>query len=124
MAREARISGGFTKGEAEDLADTLRYGALPVALEPENVNSISPTLGRDQLRMRRRSGFPVIRQLADIPQPLDCGRRPRHVAHLGIADGMVEHADVLGDRRTRQRLVPGRQRKRRLQRAKRGEIQL
>ncbi|MGH8998966.1 MAG: protein translocase subunit SecD [Acidimicrobiia bacterium] len=46
----AVITGDFSQGEAQDLARLLRYGALPVALEQETVQSISPTLGRDQLR--------------------------------------------------------------------------
>ena len=31
----------------------------------------------------------------------------RHVAHLGVARGMVEHAQILGDRRAGQRLMVG-----------------
>ncbi len=45
----ARITGSFTQEQAEDLALVLRYGALPVDLEPQTVQTISPTLGRDVL---------------------------------------------------------------------------
>ncbi len=50
--REVTISGDFTKGEAGDLALVLKYGALPVQFDPEEqtVDSVSPTLGKDQLR--------------------------------------------------------------------------
>ena len=46
---QVRISGDFSKREAQDLAIVLRYGALPVQLEELNVANISPTLGSDQL---------------------------------------------------------------------------
>jgi preprotein translocase subunit SecD len=50
--REVQISGSFTQGEANDLALVLRYGALPVQFDPDErtVRSVSPSLGRDQLR--------------------------------------------------------------------------
>jgi preprotein translocase subunit SecD len=50
--RDVQISGSFSQGEAKDLALVLRYGALPVQFDPEEktVRSVSPSLGRDQLR--------------------------------------------------------------------------
>jgi preprotein translocase subunit SecD len=49
--RNVQISGAFSKGEATDLARLLRYGALPVQFDrdEQTVQSISPTLGKDQL---------------------------------------------------------------------------
>jgi preprotein translocase subunit SecD len=44
------ISGDFTEGEAKDLALVLRYGALPVELEPQQTQIVSATLGEDALR--------------------------------------------------------------------------
>jgi preprotein translocase subunit SecD len=46
------ISGNFTQGEADDLASVLKYGALPVRFDEkqQTVQSVSPTLGSDQLR--------------------------------------------------------------------------
>ncbi|NQU36999.1 MAG: protein translocase subunit SecD [Actinobacteria bacterium] len=46
----ASISGNFTNQEAKDLANVLKYGALPVNLTVAEVTSVSPTLGADQLR--------------------------------------------------------------------------
>jgi preprotein translocase subunit SecD len=46
----AVISGSFTADEARSLAQVLKYGALPVGLEVDEVQQISPTLGNDQLR--------------------------------------------------------------------------
>src|SRR5690606_7623817 len=37
-------------GEAKDLALVLRYGALPVELEPQQTQVVSATLGEDALR--------------------------------------------------------------------------
>jgi preprotein translocase subunit SecD len=42
-------TGGFTPEDAEDLATVISYGALPVQLEEETVQNVSPTLGSDQL---------------------------------------------------------------------------
>ncbi len=49
IAGTAQISGSFGQSEAEDLANVLRYGALPLAFERSQAESISPTLGRDSL---------------------------------------------------------------------------
>ena len=46
----AVISGSFTADEARALAQVLKYGALPVGLEIDEVQQISPTLGNDQLQ--------------------------------------------------------------------------
>ena len=45
----AQISGDFTKKDAKDLADVLKYGALPLSFQTGEVQTISPTLGSDQL---------------------------------------------------------------------------
>jgi preprotein translocase subunit SecD len=50
LGGSAVISGSFTADEARALAQVLKYGALPVALEVDEVQQISPTLGNDQLR--------------------------------------------------------------------------
>lgn len=44
------ISGNFTSQSATTLANQLSYGALPVRLNPLNVETVSPTLGRSSLR--------------------------------------------------------------------------
>ena len=51
------ISGNFKEGEAKDLARVLKYGALPVALERQTVQDVSPTLGKDQLRSGIAAGL-------------------------------------------------------------------
>lgn len=54
---EAEITGSFNEKEAKDLALVLRYGALPIELEERQVQAISPTLGRDQLRSGVAAGL-------------------------------------------------------------------
>ena len=44
------ISGSFKEGEAKNLARVLRSGALPVQLQTQTVQNVSPTLGEDSLR--------------------------------------------------------------------------
>ncbi len=48
-ANGVSITGNFTEGEAKDLALVLRYGSLPVELEPQQTQSVSATLGQDAL---------------------------------------------------------------------------
>lgn len=48
-ADEISISGNFTDREAKDLATVLRYGALPIQLEPQQTQTVSATLGKDAL---------------------------------------------------------------------------
>lgn len=50
LGGSAVISGSFTADDARALAQVLKYGALPVSLEVDEVQQISPTLGADQLR--------------------------------------------------------------------------
>jgi len=46
----AQITGSFTQLQAQDLANVLKYGALPLAFDRGEVQQISPTLGADQLK--------------------------------------------------------------------------
>ena len=45
----AQITGNFTQLEAQDLANVLKYGSLPLAFDRGEVQQVSPTLGSDQL---------------------------------------------------------------------------
>jgi preprotein translocase subunit SecD len=49
-ADQIAISGNFNQSEADNLALVLRYGALPVQLDPQAVQTVSATLGKDSLR--------------------------------------------------------------------------
>lgn len=48
---DAQITGNFSMEEAEELANQLRFGALPMSFEIQTSEQISPTLGGEQLRM-------------------------------------------------------------------------
>lgn len=46
----AQITGNFSQADAQDLANVLKYGALPLAFDRGEVQQVSPTLGAEQLR--------------------------------------------------------------------------
>lgn len=48
-AGNAQITGNFTQTQASDLANVLKYGALPLSFDRGNVEQVSPTLGANQL---------------------------------------------------------------------------
>lgn len=54
---EAQITGQFTSEGAMQLANVLRFGALPLDFEPSQVESVSPTLGGEQLRVGLIAGI-------------------------------------------------------------------
>jgi preprotein translocase subunit SecD len=43
------ITGNFTQAQAKDLGLVLKYGSLPVQLQPQTVETVSATLGKDSL---------------------------------------------------------------------------
>ncbi|GAC1445020.1 MAG: protein translocase subunit SecD [Mycobacteriales bacterium] len=46
---DAQITGNFTQASSANLANTLKYGALPLSFTPGQTQTVSPTLGKDQL---------------------------------------------------------------------------
>ncbi len=54
---QAEISGTFTQASAEDLANILKYGALPLSFTASSVDTVSPTLGGEQLRVGLIAGL-------------------------------------------------------------------
>ncbi|MFF0312510.1 protein translocase subunit SecD [Streptosporangium sp. NPDC004379] len=46
----AQISGNFTQVTADELANQLKYGALPLKFKTDSIEEVSSTLGADQLR--------------------------------------------------------------------------
>ncbi|MGP4110941.1 protein translocase subunit SecD [Streptomyces sp. 4N509B] len=46
----AEIYGNFNQESAEELANILKYGSLPLNFEEASVSTVSPTLGGEQLR--------------------------------------------------------------------------
>ncbi len=50
IAGSAQISGQFTQKSASDLANVLKYGALPIAFDKSEAVSVSATLGKQSLK--------------------------------------------------------------------------
>ncbi|QGN57363.1 protein translocase subunit SecD [Nostocoides sp. HKS02] len=57
LAGQASITGNFTIQEARDLANQLKFGALPMSFSLQTRDQISPTLGSEQLRMGLIAGI-------------------------------------------------------------------
>lgn len=49
LGRDFQISGAFDEESARELGLKLRFGALPIQLEPENQQIVSATIGKDAL---------------------------------------------------------------------------
>ncbi|MFC3687454.1 protein translocase subunit SecD [Aquipuribacter hungaricus] len=52
-----QISGNFTQDSAESLANQLKFGALPLSFTVESTDSVSATLGTEQLRIGLIAGL-------------------------------------------------------------------
>lgn len=52
-----QITGSFTQESSKTLADQLKYGALPLSFEVQSSNSISATLGSQQLQIGLIAGL-------------------------------------------------------------------
>ena len=78
----ARITGGFTAKEAQDLAVLLRSGALPVSLKVIEKRSIGPVLGADSLNKSIKAG--VIGLIAILIFMLGYYRLPGLVADISL----------------------------------------
>ncbi|MEV6160820.1 protein translocase subunit SecD [Streptomyces sp. NPDC052052] len=50
LSGSAEISGSFTQQSAEDLANVLSYGALPLSFHESSVTTVTAALGGEQLR--------------------------------------------------------------------------
>ncbi|HEY9329070.1 MAG TPA: protein translocase subunit SecD [Streptomyces sp.] len=50
LSKNAEISGSFTQQSAEELANVLSYGALPLSFEEQSVTTVTAALGGEQLR--------------------------------------------------------------------------
>lgn len=78
----ARITGGFTAKEAQDLAVLLRSGALPVSLKVIEKRSIGPVLGADSLDRSIKAG--IIGLIAILIFMLGYYRLPGLVADISL----------------------------------------
>ncbi|GAA1896975.1 protein translocase subunit SecD [Lapillicoccus jejuensis] len=54
---QASITGSFTIDSARDLAQQLKFGALPLSFQLQTQDDVSPTLGNEQLRLGLIAGL-------------------------------------------------------------------
>ena len=54
---QASITGSFTLDSARDLAQQLKFGALPLSFQLQTQDDVSPTLGSEQLRLGLIAGL-------------------------------------------------------------------
>jgi preprotein translocase subunit SecD len=57
ISSQGQITGSFSEQEAKDLALVLSVGALPVELSKQNVETVSPTLGKTSLHQGLIAGL-------------------------------------------------------------------
>jgi preprotein translocase subunit SecD len=57
ISDSGEISGSFTREEANDLANLLRYGALPVPVQVVESRSVGPTLGAESVQKSLVAGL-------------------------------------------------------------------
>jgi preprotein translocase subunit SecD len=57
FAGQVQISGSFTQDQAQTLATELNYGALPVKLDQQTIQTVSPSLGKSSLQAGLISGL-------------------------------------------------------------------
>jgi len=56
FAGQVQISGSFTEDQAKTLATELNFGALPVKLDQQTIQTVSPSLGKSSLQAGLISG--------------------------------------------------------------------
>jgi preprotein translocase subunit SecD len=85
-----QISGRFTKQTAEDLALTLRSGALPAPIEYLEERTVGPSLGADSIKAGVRASL--------VGRERGGGVDPEHDPDDGRSDRVWRHADTAGYR--------------------------
>ena len=106
-ATGSQISGGFTITSAQELANELQSGALPIKLEPISNSQVSATLGKTALNQGLIAGLVGFAHRLPVPAALlprarrDRGRRPGDLRHLLLRADQADpdHADAAGHRR-------------------------
>ena len=103
----AQISGNFTTTEAQDLAEVLRIGALPIKLALISQSQVSATLGEQALDEGLKAGLAglavVLLFLIAYYRFLGARRRARAARLRGLLprpdQADPDHPDAAGDRR-------------------------
>ena len=103
----SEISGGFTLTSAENLADELQSGALPIKLNLISQSQVSATLGKQALSQGLLAMPAGLRRSVPVPADLlPRARRDRDRRAADLRDLLLradqadpDHADAAGDRR-------------------------
>jgi preprotein translocase subunit SecD len=90
----AQIEGNFNQKTATELANVLKYGALPLAFDVSEVNNVSATLGGEQLRAGIIAGIIGLGLVVLFCFAYYRGLGIVVVASLGIA-GILAYASVV-----------------------------
>jgi preprotein translocase subunit SecD len=90
----AQIEGNFNQKTATELANVLKYGALPLAFDVSEVNNVSATLGGEQLRAGIIAGIIGLGLVVLFCFAYYRGLGIVVVASLGIA-GILTYASVV-----------------------------
>src|SRR6266849_4898985 len=73
--------------------------------------------------MRGGRYFPIVGNLAHVPQPRDCGSAVGERAHFFVAGRVLENHNILGDWRPSEARMRGQHRERSRKRTERGKIE-
>ncbi len=90
----AQIEGNFNQKTATELANVLKYGALPLAFDVSEVNNVSATLGGEQLRAGIIAGIIGLALVVLFCFAYYRGLGIVVVASLGVA-GILAYASVV-----------------------------
>ncbi|MGO1971766.1 MAG: protein translocase subunit SecD [Propionibacteriaceae bacterium] len=90
----AQISGNFNQQSAQDLANILKYGALPLAFDVDSVDNVSASLGGEQLEAGMIAGLVGLALVVLFAFAYYRGLGIVVVASLGIA-GLLTYAMVV-----------------------------
>lgn len=90
----AQISGNFNQQSAQDLANILKYGALPLAFDVDSVDNVSASLGGEQLEAGMIAGAVGLALVVLFAFAYYRGLGIVVVASLGIA-GALTYAMVV-----------------------------
>ena len=100
LGGQAQIEGDFNVEEARDLANVLKYGALPVTLDVVDITSVSATVGGDQLRAGIIAGLIGLALVSIYLLPTTGARAVAVMSLCGGRPALPVRCDLLQDHRT------------------------
>ena len=127
LAAKVQVRIWAMRFDSVSMSPSVRSACVDLAGEPVGRDRTLPhqeSVERGgQLGVGGGRDLAIVRNLADLPQPLDRRARRRERADIVVARGVLQHQNVLGDRRAGEAGLLRRLRERGLQRADRGEVE-